>query len=85
MPDLVPSPLVMVIFGVTGDLSHNKLMPALFSLFKQGFLPSRFSIIGFSHRQMSDGELRDTFTGLKADARWEDFAAHVVYQEGAFE
>ena len=46
-PTLIPAPFVMVIFGVTGDLSQNKLMPSLFSLFKQQLFPEEFSIIGF--------------------------------------
>ena len=83
---LAPSaPFVMVIFGATGDLAQNKLMPSLFSLFRQKLLPEEFSIVGFSRREMSDQELRDFFVRLKAEPGWNDFAAHLVYQRGIFE
>ena len=54
-------PFTMVIFGITGDLAQNKLVPALFSLYHQKLLPDRFSIIGFSRRQMTHDELRNFF------------------------
>ncbi len=79
------SPFVMVIFGVTGDLSHHKLMPSLFSLFRQKLLPGDFSIIGFSRRDVSDEELRRSFGTLGAEAGWTEFAAHLTYQQGLFE
>ncbi|MCX7787615.1 MAG: glucose-6-phosphate dehydrogenase [Spirochaetes bacterium] len=40
---------VFVIFGVTGDLTRKKLMPALFSLYAKGHL-NRFKIVGFARR-----------------------------------
>jgi glucose-6-phosphate 1-dehydrogenase len=81
----VSSPFVMVIFGVTGDLSQNKLMPSLFSLFRQKQLPEQFRIIGFSRRDMGDQELRDFFIKLKNRADWPNFEAHLIYQKGKFE
>ena len=78
-------PFVMIIFGVTGDLAQNKLMPALFSLFRQKLLPAEFSIIGFSRRALVDEEFRDFFNNLKTQAGWSDFASHLTYQKGLFE
>ncbi|HVR84133.1 MAG TPA: glucose-6-phosphate dehydrogenase [Planctomycetota bacterium] len=43
-----PDPCVIVIFGVTGDLTHRKLAPALYNLARQGDLPERYAIIGTS-------------------------------------
>jgi glucose-6-phosphate 1-dehydrogenase len=43
-----PDPCVIVIFGVTGDLTHRKLMPALYNLAREGDLPERFAVIGTS-------------------------------------
>ncbi|MBV9240717.1 MAG: hypothetical protein JO314_01810, partial [Acidobacteria bacterium] len=37
-------PCVMVIFGATGDLMKRKLLPALYNLAKDDFLPHRFAI-----------------------------------------
>ncbi len=42
----VADPLVMVIFGATGDLSGRKLLPALYNLAKQRLLPAGFAIVG---------------------------------------
>jgi glucose-6-phosphate 1-dehydrogenase len=81
----VSSPFVMVIFGVTGDLAQNKLMPSLFSLFRQNYLPEEFSIIGFSRREMNDDQLKDYFVKLKNERGWDDFARHLGYQRGMFE
>jgi glucose-6-phosphate 1-dehydrogenase len=40
------APVVMVIFGASGDLARRKLLPALFSLFLDNLLPERFAIVG---------------------------------------
>jgi glucose-6-phosphate 1-dehydrogenase len=37
-------PQCLVIFGASGDLTHRKLVPALFELFRQRRLPSEFSM-----------------------------------------
>ncbi len=51
-------PLVLVIFGASGDLSKRKLIPAVFELFKSGFLPENFAILGVSRTKYSDDEFR---------------------------
>ncbi len=54
----VSAPTIFVIFGVTGDLSQRKLLPALFNLFAHGLLPKKFKIVGFSRRNWSDQDLQ---------------------------
>ncbi len=78
------SPFAMVIFGATGDLAQNKLIPALFSLFKQNFLPKDFFVVGFSRRNYSDDEFRDHFGELLEKPEWSDFSKHLYYQNGDF-
>ena len=39
------SKFVMIIFGASGDLTKRKLMPALYSLYKDNRLPEEFSIL----------------------------------------
>ncbi len=41
---------VLVIFGLTGDLSKRKLLPALFHLARRGILPDGFRILGISRK-----------------------------------
>lgn len=79
------TPFVMVIFGATGDLTHSKLIPALFSLLKQDRLPKDFSIIGFARRDIKDNEFRELFSDLSSDKRWDVFAKHLTYHQGTFE
>jgi glucose-6-phosphate 1-dehydrogenase len=50
--------VAVVIFGVTGDLAHRKLIPALYEL-KLGLqLPEPFYIIGFARRDWDDDKMR---------------------------
>ena len=54
----VKDPLTIVIFGASGDLSRRKLIPALYHLQKDGFLPARFAVVGFSRTPTSDEKFR---------------------------
>lgn len=64
MPDLAPDtglePPVIVIFGVTGNLSRRKLLPALYHLFRQGLLPEDTRIIGISRQDLTPEKLLET-------------------------
>ena len=51
-------PCTVVIFGATGDLTHRKLIPALYNLAVDGELPTGVKIIGFARREKSDAEFR---------------------------
>lgn len=58
MSDIVPlEPSIIVIFGITGDLSKRYLLPALYHLIKVGLLDSQSLIIGVSRQQISSEEL----------------------------
>lgn len=59
-----------VIFGVTGDLTRRKLIPALYELSLAGKIPSRLYIIGFARRDWSNNELKKTLcSGIDEFAR----------------
>lgn len=47
-----------VIFGITGDLSLRKLLPAIYENARMGRLPEKFTIIGFARRDWDDKILR---------------------------
>jgi glucose-6-phosphate 1-dehydrogenase len=51
---------VIVIFGITGDLSKRKLLPALYHLFSQDMLPESTTIIGLSRHELNTSELLDS-------------------------
>ncbi|WP_310963589.1 glucose-6-phosphate dehydrogenase [Nocardioides terrisoli] len=46
----IAGPSGLVLFGVTGDLSRKKVMPAIYDLANRGLLPPGFSLIGFARR-----------------------------------
>jgi len=48
----------MVIFGATGDLTKRKLLPALYNLAKEDFLPHTFAIIGVGRQEMTTEEFQ---------------------------
>ncbi len=52
-------PAIITIFGATGDLSHKKLLPALYSMMKQKHLPPNFAIVGVGRREKSLEEFRE--------------------------
>ncbi|MFN8523759.1 MAG: glucose-6-phosphate dehydrogenase [Chloroflexota bacterium] len=52
--EVAAEPCVVVIFGATGDLTHRKLLPALYNLAADGHLASATAVVGFARRPMSD-------------------------------
>ncbi len=50
----IAGPCVLVIFGVTGDLSRKKVMPAVYDLANRGLLPPGFGLVGFARRDWAD-------------------------------
>ena len=47
----------IVIFGASGDLTHRKLIPALYNLFKFGRL-NKFSVLGVARSELNDETFR---------------------------
>jgi glucose-6-phosphate 1-dehydrogenase len=86
-------PCAIVVFGASGDLTHRKLVPALYNLTLDGLLPDEVSLVGFARRDWTD----ETFTaGLRAaceehsrrpvdDAVWDRFARNATYVRGSFD
>jgi glucose-6-phosphate 1-dehydrogenase len=87
-------PCVMVIFGATGDLTHRKLLPALYNLALEQPLPAGFSVVGFARRPYSDEEFRQqALESIHAYSRqkpvnpqvWESFASGLFYLQSSFD
>lgn len=74
---MLTTPFILVLFGATGDLAHARLIPALFSLFKEKQLPETFYIIGFARRVISDKEFSDLFS-LERDPRLHEDKSEVT-------
>ena len=79
-------PQCLVIFGASGDLTHRKLIPALFELYRQRRLPSEFAVLGCARRPWSDEEFRSRMAEALADEveehrqAWGQFAAGLFYE-----
>jgi glucose-6-phosphate 1-dehydrogenase len=55
---LHPGPTVLVIFGGAGDLTRRKLVPGLYNLFLDKWLPKEFWVIGLDRQALSDEDFR---------------------------
>jgi glucose-6-phosphate 1-dehydrogenase len=83
-----PHPTVFIIFGAAGDLTRRKLMPALYNLFLDRWLPEQFRVLGIGHGDMKEEGFRqemkkgvDTFSrrGKTEKEAWERFAPHLTF------
>ncbi len=64
-PKITLDPAILIIFGITGDLAKKYLLPALYRLAKNNFLPEHFEIIGVTRRDVAaDTILHDLAKGL---------------------
>lgn len=89
----IAGPSSLVIFGVTGDLSRKKLMPAVYDLANRGLLPPGFALVGFARRDWQDqdfgAQVKDS---VKQYARtpwseevWEQLATGIRFVSGEFD
>lgn len=83
-------PCVIVILGASGDLTHRKLIPALYEMNRREAIDPRTRILGVSRRAKTDDEFR---SDLAADARkalgaefdeasWKPLAERIHYIAG---
>jgi len=81
------SPVVFVLFGAAGDLSHRLILPALYALHRSGQLPPRLGFIGVDRSSMSATQLADGYrttltNDQQQDQSWQDFASCIDYVQG---
>ncbi|MGA7730321.1 MAG: glucose-6-phosphate dehydrogenase [Chloroflexia bacterium] len=91
----MPAPCVFVLFGITGDLAHRKLLPALYNLSVERRLPPNFSIVGFARRDYTDEQIReDLKASVEKHSRnkpsqrpgvWNSFAEGIFYVKSNFD
>src|SRR5947209_7891727 len=87
-----PEPQTVVIFGATGDLTHRKLIPALYNLGCSQLLPDKFAVVGFGRSDLSDDDFRNGLresvanAGIRVrDDMWDHFANHISYVRGRYD
>ncbi|MGH3859413.1 glucose-6-phosphate dehydrogenase [Actinokineospora sp.] len=89
----IAGPCGLVIFGVTGDLSRKKLMPAIYDLSNRGLLPPGFSLVGFARRDWADQDFGQiVYEAVKQHARtpfreavWDRLAEGFRFVPGTFD
>jgi glucose-6-phosphate 1-dehydrogenase len=89
----IAGPCGMVLFGVTGDLSRKKIMPAIYDLANRGLLPPGFSLVGYARRDWADQDFAQiVHDSVKAHARtefreevWDQLAEGFRFVPGDFD
>ena len=82
-------PVTILIFGASGDLTHRKLIPALYNLYKKDRLPD-LKIVGTSRTEFENEEFRaGLLQGLQKyqpgsyqPESWQEFSQTIYYQSG---
>jgi len=86
-------PAAITIFGAKGDLTHRKLIPALFNLFLGNHLRRTFTIFCVDFITADETEFKNELlagvnefsrTGKAVDTVWQAFASHIHYISGDF-
>jgi glucose-6-phosphate 1-dehydrogenase len=82
-------PTTFIIFGGTGDLAKNKILPALFDLKLKKALPQNYQIVGFSRKDLSDIDYRDFVSNALVNKNTNyladeitNFPANIYYVQG---
>ncbi|MCL4110382.1 UNVERIFIED_CONTAM: hypothetical protein GTU68_025394 [Idotea baltica] len=79
----------VIIFGASGDLTARKLIPALYLLWKDGYLDDESPIIGAARREKTDESFRKEMfesvsrhsrTGPVSEEAWAKFATRLYYR-----
>ncbi len=89
----IAGPSALVIFGVTGDLSRKKLMPAVYDLANRGLLPPGFALVGFARRDWEDQDFAQVvYDAVKKHARtefreetWQQLLQGIRFVQGTFD
>lgn len=83
-------PTIIFIFGGSGDLTYRKLMPALYNLYLDEYLPEKFLIVGLGRTEYTNASFRThSKKGVEEHSRrkeelkekWKDFADCVEYMK----
>jgi glucose-6-phosphate 1-dehydrogenase len=84
----MPDPFLFVLFGATGDLSHRKVVPALYQLWRSNLLPHEYTLVCIGRRPYDDDTFRaEMRSALDKYSRilpidndvWGQFASRLTY------
>lgn len=84
---------VMIIFGGTGDLTHRKLLPAIYNLTHSGKLPENFAIVSIGRKDIDSETYRqEAYNSIIKFSRfkkidenlWSEIAKRLYYKKLEF-
>ncbi|KIM90820.1 hypothetical protein PILCRDRAFT_811308 [Piloderma croceum F 1598] len=84
---------IIIVFGASGDLAKKKTFPALFGLYKNGFLPRDVHIVGYARTKMDEAEFHKRVTSYiknpnddaEVASDIDDFKKFTSYLSGSYE
>lgn len=86
-------PTIIVILGATGDLTYRKLIPAIYNLWLDNWLPKEFAVIGVSRGKYTDATFnKHLLEGVNKFSRrgkvkksdWDIFENYLSFHQGEF-
>ncbi|KAI8988978.1 glucose-6-P dehydrogenase [Pilobolus umbonatus] len=79
--------VAIVVLGASGDLAKKKTFPALFNLYKNGFLPETTRIIGYARTKMDHEKFVSRVTAKISGNKEtvDEFKRLLVYQSGLYD
>lgn len=87
---LKDKPSIFVIFGGTGDLAYRKLIPAIFNLYLDKWMPKHFAVIGNGRSDLTDAKYRKKLLegvnkfsrrGKASNSDWNNFSENIFFQK----
>jgi glucose-6-phosphate 1-dehydrogenase len=96
MPDLSesptrPGPTVFVLYGATGDLAKRMVLPAFYTLAKEGLLPSDWLLVGNGRGDVDHEDFRahvhqvlSEFGPHPDTGPWQEFSERLLFAGGGF-
>ncbi|HTB07366.1 MAG TPA: glucose-6-phosphate dehydrogenase [Bacteroidia bacterium] len=87
------TPTIIIILGATGDLAWRKLIPAIYNLYLDSWIPDEFAVIGIGRNKVSEQAFTkhlhegvDKFSrrGKAKKSEWDKFAKCLSYSKGEF-
>lgn len=88
-----PGETILAIFGAGGDLTWRKLMPAIYNLYLEDWMPDNFVVLGVDVKDMTHEKFRNRVKdGINDFSRrgkvkaedWKKFAEHLQYKKMDF-
>ena len=81
-----PEPLILVLFGASGDLAKRKLISAIYNLHSEHLLPDNFAILGLSRRLSSREEFQfwmkdgvEKYGEIQDEETWVNFSRKLYH------